>query len=202
MFFTHVSHFWVGELLKEEKIKIFMRRSINALLPDTYEYQSMKTNHQHIVSRAACYQHLWRFNGELSHQSETFLKSIRQFKTLMRQIAKYRSNDDAVVEYVLHVMRQTDGTMTLKFVASMPLSKITGEEISIHEAELDAIAHSLWEGDVVNFAAFDIEPSVSIAHRLGYPASGSLSTKFIMSRGIGTGQAGEEIDASCALCGK
>jgi len=169
---------------------------------DSYRYMT-KTNHEHIVSRAACYQHLWRFNGELSHQSETFLKSIRQFKTLMRQISKYRNKDDAaVVEYVLHLIRQTDGTMTLKFLASMPLSKITCEEIFIHESELYAIVHSLWEGDVVHFSAFDTEPSISIADRLGYPASGSLSTKFIMSRGIVTGQAGAEIDASCALCGK
>lgn len=94
--------------------------------------------------------------------------------------------------------------MTLKFLASLPLSKISGDETFIHEAELDAVVFSLWDGDVVDFAAFNIEPSITIADRLGYPASGSLDTKFIMSRGIVTGQAqaGAEIDASCALCGK
>ena len=162
----------------------------------------MKTNHQHIVSRAAQNQHLWRFRGELSHQPETFLQSIQQFKILIRQIAKYRSDDDAIVEYVLHLVRQTDGTINLKFVASLPLSKRTGDEIFIHETELDAIVHSLWEGDVLRFAAFDSEPSVSIADRLGFPASGSTHTKMIMSRGVVTGQAGAVMDTSCALCGK
>ncbi len=162
----------------------------------------MKTNHEHILQRAASYQHLWRFNGELTHQSDSFLFSINEFKKLLRQIAKYREDDEAAVEYVLHLVRQTDGTINLKFVASLPLSKKTGDEIFIHEAELDAIVHSLWEGDVLHFAAFDSEQSVSIADRLGFPASGSLSTKFIMSRGIVTERAGAAMDTSCALCGK
>ena len=162
----------------------------------------MKSNHQHIVSRAAQNQHLWKFSGELNLETDSFLVAIKQFKKLIRQIAKYRDDDEAVVEYVLHVIRQTDGTTTLKFLASLPLSKKTGDEIFIHEAELDVVVHSLWHGDVVNFAAFDIEPSVSIADRLGFPAEASLGTKCILSRGIITGQAGAEIDASCALCGK
>lgn len=159
------------------------------------------TNHDSIVARASSHQHLWKFSAELSHRSDSFLLSINDFKRLMRQIARYR-NDDAAVEYVLHLIRQTDGTMILKFVASLPLSKKTGDEIFIHEAELDAIVHSLWEGDVLHFAAFDSEQSVSIADRLGFPASGSLSTKFIMSRGIVTERAGAAMDTSCALCGK
>ena len=163
---------------------------------------SKSTNHEHILQRAASYQHLWKFSGELSHRSDSFLDSINDFKRLIRQIAKYRDDDDAIVEYVLHVIRQTDGTINLKFVASLPLSQKTGDEIFIHESELDAIVHSLWEGHVVNFAAFDIEPSVRIADCLGFPASGSLSTKFIMSRGIVTERAGAAMDTSCALCGK
>ena len=161
-----------------------------------------KTNHQHIIDTAASHQHLWKFNGELNHQSDSFILSINDFKKLMRRIAKYRSDDEAVVEYVLHLVRQTDGTINLKFLASLPLSKTTGDEIFIHDAELDAIVHSLWEGDFVHVSAFDIEPSVSIADRLGFPASGSLPTKMIMSRGIMNGQAGAAIDTSCALCGK
>ena len=162
-----------------------------------------KTNHQYIIDTASSHQHLWKFSGELSHRSDSFLLSIKDFKRLMRRIAKYRSDDEAAVEYVLHVIRQTDGTTTLKFVASLPLSKKTGDEIFIHEAELDAIVHSLWEGgDVVNFAAYEPDSLVSIADRLGYPAEASLGTKCILSRGIITGQAGAEIDASCALCGK
>jgi len=179
-----------------------MRRSINALLPDTYEYQSMKTNHEHILHRASSYQHLWKFIGELSCQSDSFLFSINEFKKLIRQIAKYRDDDDAVVEYVLHLIRQTDGTMKLKFLASMPLSKITGEEIFIHESELDAIVHSLWKGDVVNFVAYQPDALINIADYLGYPASGSLATKMVMSKGVITGHADAESDASCALCGE
>jgi hypothetical protein len=162
----------------------------------------MKSNHQSIVDRAAQNQHLWRFNGELSHRSDSFLLSINDFKRLMRQIAKYRSDDAAVVEYVLHLIRQTDGNMILKFVASLPLSKKTGDETFIHESELEAVVYSLWEGDVVNFSTFDAEPSVSIADHLGYPASGSTTTKMIMSRGVITGQAGAAIDNSYALCGE
>ena len=161
-----------------------------------------KTNHQHIIDTAASHQHLWRFSGELSHRSDSFLLSINDFKKLMRQIAKYRDDDDAIVEYVLHVIRQTDGTMTLKFVASLPLSQNTGEEVFIHESELDAIVHSLWEGDVLRFAAYEPDPAASIADCLGYPAEGSLETKMVMSRGIMNGQAGAAIDTSCALCGK
>ena len=162
----------------------------------------MKTNHEHIFSRASSYQNLWKFSGELSHRSDSFLLSINDFKRLMRQIAKYRSDDEAVVEYVLHVIRQTDGTTTLKFVASLPISKKTGDEIFIHEAELDVVVHSLWEGDVFGFAAFDAESTVTIADCLGYPASGSLPTKMVMSKGVITGHAGAESDASCALCGE
>ena len=120
----------------------------------------------------------------------------------MRQIAKYRDDDDAIVEYVLHVIRQTDGTTTLKFLASLPLSKITGDEIFIHDAELDAIVHSLWEGDFVRVAAYEPDPAASIADCLGYPAEGSLETKMVMSRGIIAAQAGAAMDTSCALCGK
>ena len=159
------------------------------------------TNHDSIAARASSYQHLWKFSAELSHRSDSFLLSINDFKRLMRQIARYR-NDDAAVEYVLHLVRQTDGTINLKFVASLPLSKKTGDEIFIHEAELDAIVHSLWEGDAVNFSTFDAEPSVSIADYLGYPASGSTATKMIMSRGVITGQAGAAMATSCALCGE
>ena len=162
----------------------------------------MKSNHEHIVSRAASYQHLWKFCGELSHRSDSFLHSIKEFKKLMRQIAKYRDDDNAIVEYVLHVIRQTDGTINLKFVASLPLSKKTGDEIFIHDAELDAIVHSLWEGDVLCFAAFDAESTVTIADCLGYPAEASLGTKCILSRGIITAQAGAAMDTSCALCGE
>ena len=144
----------------------------------------MRTNHEHIIDRAAQNQHLWKFNGELSHRSDSFLYSINEFKKLMRQIAKYRDDDDAIVEYVLHVIRQTDGTINLKFLASLPLSKTTGDEIFIHEAELDAIVHSLWEGDVLCFAAFDAESTVTIADCLGYPAEASLGTKCILSRGV------------------
>ncbi len=202
-FFTHVSHFWGWWGFKNEKIEIFFRGTINALLPNTYVCKSMsKSNHQHIVSRAASYQHLWKFSGELRHQPETLLQSINDFKQLMRQIAKCRDSDDAVVEYVVHLVRQTDGTINLKFLASLPLSKTTGDEYFIHESELDAIVHSLLEGDVLHFAAFDSEPSVSIADRLGFPASGSLSTKFIMSRGIVTERAAAAMDTSCAFCGK
>jgi hypothetical protein len=162
----------------------------------------MKTNHEHILERAASYQHLWRFNGELTHQSDFFLFSINEFKKLMRQIAKYREDDEAAVEYVLHLIRQTDGAMTLKFLASLPLSKISGDEAFIHEAELDAIVYSLWEGDVLRFETYQPDSLVSIADHLGFPASGSLETKMIMSRGIMTGQAGAAMDASCALCGE
>ena len=163
----------------------------------------MKSNHQSIVDRASSYQHLWKFSAELSHRSDSLLLSINEFKRLMRQIARYRSNDDdAVVEYAVHLIRQTDETINLKFLASLPLSKITGDEIFIHEAELDAIVHSLWEGDVVNFAAFETESTVSIAEHLGFPASGSLATKMVMSKGVITGHAGTESDASCALCGE
>ena len=161
-----------------------------------------KTNHEHIVDRTASYQHLWRFNGELSHQSETFLKSINDFKRLMRQIAKYREDDEAAVEYVVHLVRDPNGSINLKFLASLPLSKKTGDEIFIYESELDAIVHSLWEGDVLRFAACQPDALVNIADCLGYPAEGSLETKFSMSRGIMTGQAGAEIDNSCVLCGK
>ena len=163
-----------------------------------------KTNHQHIIHTAASHQHLWRFTGELNHQSDSFILSINEFKILMRRIAKYRDDDDAAVEYVLHLVRQTDGTTTLKFLASLPLSKITGDEIFIHEAELDAIVHSLWEGDVLCFAAFDAESTVTIADCLGYPAEAALATKLIVSRGIITGQAagGAEIDTADTLCGK
>ena len=162
-----------------------------------------KTNHQHIIDTAASHQHLWRFTGELSHRSDSFLLIINEFKRMMRQIAKYRDDDDAIVEYVLHLVREADGITKLKFLASLPLSKLTGDEIFIHEAELDAIVHSLWEGgDVVNFAAYEPDSLVSIADRLGYPAEASLGTKCILSRGIITGQAGAEIDASCALCGE
>ena len=162
----------------------------------------MKTNHQHIIDRAAQNQNLWKFSGELSHRSDSFLLSINDFKRLMRQIAKYRDGDEAAVEYVLHVICEADGTTKLKFVASLPLSKKTGNEIFIHESELDSIVHSLWHGDVVNFAAYRPDALVSIADRLGFPASGSLPTKMIMSRGIITGHAGAESDASCALCGE
>lgn len=161
-----------------------------------------KTNHQHIIHTAASHQHLWKFRGELSHKSDSFILSINEFKKLMRRIAKYRDDDDAVVEYVLHLVRQTDGNMNLKFLTSLPLSKITGDEIFIHEAELDAIVHSLWEGDVLCFAAFDAESTVTIADCLGYPAEASLGTKCILSRGIITAQAGAAMDTSCALCGK
>ena len=163
----------------------------------------MKTNHEHIVSRAAQNQHLWKFFAELTLETDSFLVAIKEFKKLMRQIAKYRDDENAVVEYVLHVIRQTDGTTTLKFLASLPLLKKTGDEIFIHDAELDAIVHSLWEGgDVVNFAAYQPDALVNIADCLGYPAEGSLETKFSMSRGVITGQAagGSEMDASCALC--
>ena len=160
------------------------------------------TNHDSIVARASSHQHLWKFFAELSHKSDSFLDSINEFKRLMRQIAKYRDDDDAIVEYVVHLIRPTDGTTTLKFVASLPLSKKTGDERFIHEAELDAIVHSLWEGDFVHFSAFDTEPSISITDRLGFPAEGSLETKMVMSRGIMNGQAGAAIDTSCALCGK
>ena len=164
----------------------------------------MNTNHEHIVSRAAQNQHLWKFSAELSLETDSFLVAINEFKKLIRQIAKYRDDENAVVEYVLHVIRQTDGTTTLKFLASLPLSQNTGDEIFINEAELEAIVHSLWQGDVVHFAAFDSVPSVSIADCLGYPASGSLATKLIVSRGIITGQAagGAEIDTADTLCGE
>ena len=155
------------------------------------------TNHEHILHRASSYQHLWRFHAELNHQSNSFLISINEFNKLMRQIARYRSDDEAAVEFVLHVIRQTDGTITLKFVVSLPLSQKTGEEVFIHETELEAIVHSLWDGDVLCFAAFDAESTVSIADRLGFPASGSLPTKMVMSKGVITGHAGA--DASCAL---
>lgn len=161
-----------------------------------------KTNHQHIIDTASSHQHLWKFFAELSHKSDSFLLSINEFKKLMRRIAKYRDDDDAIVEYVLHLVRQTDGTTTLKFLASLPLSKRTGDEIFIHEAELDAIVHSLWEGDVLRFASYEPDPAASIADCLGYPALGSTTTKCILSRGIITGHAGAEIDASCALCGR
>ena len=161
-----------------------------------------KTNHQHIIDTAASHQHLWRFNCELSHKSDSFLLSINDFKRLMRQIAKYR-DEDAAVEYVLHLVREADGITKLKFLASLPLSKLTGDEIFIHEAELDAIVHSLWEGDFVRVAAYDPDSLDTIGDRLGYPASGSLSTKMVMSKGVITGHhAGAESDASCALCGK
>jgi hypothetical protein len=163
----------------------------------------MKSNHQSIVDRAAQNQHLWKFSAELSHRSDSFLLSINEFKKLMRQIARHRSNDDyAVVEYAVHLIHQTDETINLKFVGSLPLSQKTGDEIFIHEAELDAIVHSLWEGDVLHFAAFDSEQSVSIADHLGYPASGTLATKMVMSKGVITGHAGTESDASCVLCGE
>ena len=157
----------------------------------------MKTNHEHILQRAASYQHLWKFNGELSHRSDSFLDSINDFKRLIRQIAKYRDGDEAAVEYVLHLVREADGITKLKFLASLPLSKLTGDEIFIHEAELDAIVHSLWEGDFVRVAAYDPDSLVSIADRLGYPAEGSLETKMVMSKGVITGHA--VADASCAL---
>lgn len=162
----------------------------------------MNTNHQHILQRAASHQHLWKFNGELSHRSDSFLLIINEFKKLMRQIARYRSDDEAAVEYVLHLVREADGITKLKFLASLPLSKLTGDEIFIHESELDAIVHSLWEGDFVRVAAYDPDSLVSIAERLGYPASGSLATKCILSRGVITGHAGAEADTSCALCGR
>ena len=162
-----------------------------------------KTNHEHIIDTAASHQHLWKFTGELSHRSDSFLYSINEFKKLMRQIARYRSDDeDAAVEYVLHLVREADGITKLKFLASLPLSKITGDEIFIHEAELEAVVFSLWEGDVLRFAAYEPDSLVSIADRLGYPAGASLGTKCILSRGIITGHAGAEIDASCALCGR
>lgn len=171
---------------------------------DSYGYMSKSTNHQHIIDRAAQNQHLWKFSGELSHRSDSFLDSINDFKRLMRQIAKYRSDDEAVVEYVVHLIRPTDGTTTLKFVASLPLSKKTGDERFIHEAELDVVVHSLWHGDVVRFAAYQPDALVSIADRLGYPAEAALATKLIVSRGIITGQAagGAEIDTADTLCGK
>ena len=165
----------------------------------------MNTNHEHIVSRAAQNQHLWKFSAELSLETDSFLVAINEFKKLMRQIAKYRSDDEAIVEYLLHLVRPTDGTINLKFVASLPLSKLTGDGIFIHEAELDVVVHSLWEGgDVVNFAAYQPDALVSIADRLGYPAEAALATKLIVSRGIITGQAagGAEIDTADTLCGK
>jgi len=160
------------------------------------------TNHDSIVARASSHQHLWKFSGELSHRSDSFLDSINDFKRLIRQIAKYRSDEAAVVEYVLHLVRQTDGTINLKFVASLPLSKKTGDEIFIHEAELEAVVFSLWDGDILRFSVFHTEPSVSVADCLGYPATGSLTTKMVMSKGVITGHAGTESDASCALCGE
>ncbi len=160
----------------------------------------MNTNHEHIVSRAAQNQHLWKFSGELTLKTDSFLVAIKEFKKLIRQIAKYRSDDEAVVEYLLHLIRDSNGTINLKFVASLPLSKKTGDEIFIHEAELDVVVHSLWHGDVVRFAAYQLDSLDSIADHLGFPASGSLPTKMIVSRGIMTGHA--VADASCALCGK
>jgi hypothetical protein len=160
------------------------------------------TNHEHILSRAAQNQHLWKFSGELSHKSDSFLDSINDFKRLMRQIAKYRSDGEAVVEYVLHLIRQTDGNMILKFVASLPLSQKTGDETFIHESELEAVVYSLWEGDAVNFAAYQPDALINIADYLGYPASGSLATKMVMSKGVITGHAGAGADNSYALCGE
>ena len=164
----------------------------------------MKTNHQHIIDRAAQNQHLWKFSAELNFETDSFLVAIKEFKKLMRQIAKYRDDENAVVEYVLHVIRQTDGTTTLKFVASLPLSKKTGDEIFINEAELDVVVHSLWHGNVVRFAAYQPDALVSIADHLGYPAEAALAAKLIVSRGIITGQAagGAEIDTADTLCGK
>ena len=162
-----------------------------------------KTNHQHIIDTAASHQHLWKFTGELSHRSDSFLISINDFKKLMRQIARYRSDDeDSAVEYVLHLVRDPNGSINLKFLASLPFLKRTGDEIFIHESELYAIVHSLWEGDVLRFAAYEPDPAASIADCLGYPAEGSLETKMVISRGIMNGQAGAAIDTSCALCGK
>ena len=161
-----------------------------------------KTNHQHIIDTAASHQHLWKFSGELSHRSDSFLFIINEFKRMMRQIAKYRDGDEAAVEYVLHLVRDPNGSINLKFLASLPLLKKTGDEIFIHESELDAIVHSLWEGDFVRVAAYDPDSLDTIGDRLGYPASGSLSTKMVMSKGVITGHAGAEIDASCALCGE
>lgn len=161
-----------------------------------------KTNHQHIIDTAASHQHLWKFTGELSHRSDSFLISINDFKKLMRQIAKYRDGDEAAVEYVLHLVREADGITKLKFLASLPLSKLTGDEIFIDESELEAIVHSLWEGDFVRVAAYDPDSLDTIGDRVGYPALGSTTTKCILSRGVITGHAGAEIDASCALCGR
>jgi hypothetical protein len=162
----------------------------------------MNTNHQSIVDRASSYQHLWKFYAEFTLETDSFIVAINEFKRLMRQIAKYRCDDAAVVEYVLHLIRQTDDTLILKFLASLPLSQKTGDAIFIHEAELEAVVYSLWEGDVVNFAAYQPDALINIADYLGYPASGSLATKMVMSKGVITGHAGAESDASCALCGE
>jgi hypothetical protein len=202
MFFTHVSHFWVGELLKEEKIEIFMRRSINALLPHTYGYQSMKTNHEHILSRAAQNQHLWKFFAELNLETDSFIVAVNEFKKLTRKIAAVDGDTAAKVEYVCHLIRERDATTTLRFVASLPISESTGESVHINEDDLELMLHGLWQGDLVWFSNYEPESSITIAECLRYPAHKSLITKMIMSTGLMAIRSNDMADIACALCGE
>ena len=162
----------------------------------------MKTNHEHIVSRAAQIQHLWKFYAELNLETESFLVAINEFKKLTRKIAASHGETDAKVEYVCHLVRERNATTTLRFIASLPISESTGESVHIHEDDLNLMLHGLWAGDLVWYDTFEPESTLSLADCLGFPAPKSLTTKMIMSTGVITIWSNDIDDISCALCGK
>ena len=162
----------------------------------------MKSNHEHIVSRAAQNQHLWKFYAELNLETDSFIVAINEFKKLTRKISASHGETDAKVEYVCHLIRERDSTTTLRFVASLPISEVTGELVHIHEDNLNLLLHGMWPGDLVWFDTYDTESTISIADCLLYPAPKSLTTKMIMSTGVITMWSNDVADISCALCGK
>ena len=162
----------------------------------------MNTNHEHIVSRAAQNQHLWKFSAELSLETDSFLVAINEFKKLTRKISASHGETDAKVEYVCHLIKERNATTTLRFIASLPISEATGESVHIHEDDLELMLHGLWTGDLVWFDTFEPESTISLADCLLYPAPKSLITKMIMSTGVITIWSNDVDDISCALCGK
>ena len=162
----------------------------------------MHTNHQHILHRAAQNQHLWKFFAELTLETDSFLVAINEFKKLTRKIAASHGETDAKLEYVCHLISERDATMTLRFVASLPISDSTGESVHIHEDDLELMLHGLRLGDLVWLGIYDTESTIAIADCLGYPAPKSLTTKMIMSTGVITMYANDVDDIACALCGK
>ena len=121
------------------------------------------TNHDSIVARASSYQHLWKFNGELNLETDSFLVAINEFKKLTRKISASHGINDATMEYVCHLIRERDATTTLRFIASLPISESTGESVHIHEDDLNLMLHGLWAGDLVGFDNYDTESTISIA---------------------------------------